>query len=379
YSQVKLTTLIQIADITGIYGLSFIVILANIVVFTIILWLTNKQWQGKNISKKDCMIFLLILLLIITGVYFYGKQRIQSIDKQINNAVKTKIAVIQGNIDQTHKWDTSFQVSLIEKYIRLSQEAKNADLIVWPETAIPFYYSHDEALTKLVNDGIKKCNAWFILGSPSFKRDKENIKYFNSAFLVDPNENVHGRYDKYHLVPFGEYVPFRKYFPFLGKIVAQVGDFSSGLEGHALKWENNKLGIQTCFEIIFPNLSRAIVKNGAGIIINITNDAWFGYSSAPYQHFSMAVFRAIENRRVLVRAANTGISGFIDPVGRVISITKLFKEAVVTNTVPMLYKLSLYTRFGDFFTIACIIITLTVILFNSDLWDKLKVHLKTKK
>jgi apolipoprotein N-acyltransferase len=141
-------------------------------------------------------------------------------------------------------------------------------------------------------------------------------------------------------------------------MVAQVGDFSSGEKGRTLDWgaQNPPIGVQICFEIIFPGLSRSLVKNGAGVLVNLTNDAWFGKSSAAYQHFSMAVFRAVENRRSLVRSANTGISGFVDPAGRILARTALFEDAVVDRPVPVVSGTSMYTRTGDLLPLACLIL-----------------------
>jgi apolipoprotein N-acyltransferase len=153
----------------------------------------------------------------------------------------------------------------------------------------------------------------FFIGSPAVKFEKETVKHYNSVFLVGPDGNLYGKYDKAHLVPFGEYVPFKKWLPFLGKMVESVGDFHSGKKGQTIQWGKHVIGSQICYEIIFPNLARAMTQNKAELLINVTNDAWYGRSSAPYQHFSMAKFRAVENRRSLIRAANTGISGFIDP------------------------------------------------------------------
>jgi apolipoprotein N-acyltransferase len=167
-----------------------------------------------------------------------------------------------------------------------------------------------------------------------------------------------GKYDKVHLVPYGEYVPFKRFFPFLGKIVEAVGDFERGKEGQVLSLDGQRLGVLICFEVIFPALSRAMVQNGAQLLVNITNDAWFGTSSAPYQHLSMAVFRAVETRRALARAANTGITAFIDPVGRVLDETPLFEEAIRTRSLPALDQETFYVRHGDLFAIVCVLISL---------------------
>ena len=173
-----------------------------------------------------------------------------------------------------------------------------------------------------------------------------------------------GKYDKTHLVPYGEYVPFKKWLPFLGKIVAQVGDFEAGAIGNTLQWKDQKIGVQICYEILFPGLSRAMARNNASLLINITNDAWFGKTSGPYQHFSMTVFRAVENRRSLARSANTGISGFIGPAGRILASTELLQDAVATRTVPLIREQSIYTRIGDIFAKVCLALVLMIALFE---------------
>jgi apolipoprotein N-acyltransferase len=146
--------------------------------------------------------------------------------------------------------------------------------------------------------------------------------------------------------------------------VAQVGDFRGGMEGKTLSWKTEQIGVQICYEIIFPGLSRAMAKNNASLLINITNDAWFGKTSGPYQHFSMTVFRAVENRRALVRSANTGISGFIDPAGRVLASIPLLQEAALAQSTPFLRTKTVYTRIGDLFAELCLAVVLLVTLLK---------------
>jgi apolipoprotein N-acyltransferase len=236
---------------------------------------------------------------------------------------------------------------------------------VWPETAAPFYFMVEEKPTRQVTAAIGRNAADFLIGSPSVQKSGDTIELYNSAWLVDARGRVLAKYDKAHLVPFGEYTPFKKWLPFLGKIVAQVGDFVPGPKGRTIDWDGRKLGVQICYEAIFPYLSRAQVRNGADLLLNITNDAWYGKTSGPYQHFSMVVFRAVENRRALLRAANTGISGFVDPAGRILTTTALFEEAAVTESLPLLDQMTLYTRSGDLFAKACLFITVAGIITAS--------------
>jgi apolipoprotein N-acyltransferase len=359
HSQYAILPVIQLSDITGVYGISFLVALVNAAILLTGLFLSGKDKHDRVlISKSTAFTSMGITILCLCLVIFYGYFRINKMDHLGSLAEKKKIAVVQGNVDQSLKWEKSFQLETIDKYLRLSFASgkDKPELIVWPETATPFYFLHtyEEKLSSVVQKGIKKAGVWFIIGSPANVVENETDLYLNSAYLMDPEGREKGRYDKVHLVPYGEYIPLRKWFPFVDKLVHGIGDFSSGKKGSTISWKDVKLGVQICFEVIFPDLARASVKNGADILINITNDAWFGRTSAPYQHLSMTIFRAVENRKALVRCANTGISCFVGPSGRIFSPTSLYSDEVVTREVPVMKtEPTVYTRFGDFFAILC--------------------------
>lgn len=364
YSQYHRLQLIQISDILGVYGLSALIALANGAIFITLLYFTGRKWQNSAISKRLAAGSLIALFAGVALTLSYGHRRMKEIDNLIAAAPKARIAVVQGNIDQLVKWDPAFQIATIKKYNRLSAllSQQRPDLIVWPESAAPFYFFYDMKPTELVFEGIDQTKTDYLIGSPSFVRNGNSVEYYNSAYLISPAAKTWAKYSKTHLVPFGEYVPFKRWLPFLGKIVAQVGDFRAGSKGNTLAWRGQQLGIQICYEIIFPGLSRAMVRNGAALLINITNDAWFGTTSGPYQHFSMTVFRAVENRRALARSANTGISGFIDPVGRVLASTELLQEATAIKTLPLMKENSVYTRIGDLFAMGCLTLAMLIML-----------------
>ena len=358
---------IQIADLLGAYGVSFLIALSNTALFLALNYASRQTWQHKPVSKRALSAAAVLFALGFLLTCIYGSWRIKTTDQLMKGSPSVKLAVIQGNIEQALKWDPAFQAASIKTHNRLSLQAKleNPDLIVWPESATPFYLFYDKEPTLKVIQSIQQADTDFLIGSPSFVRNQGDIEYYNSAYLIQPRSKSINKYDKAHLVPYGEYVPFKRWLPFLGKIVAQVGDFRPGKPGKALPWKKDAfVGIQICYEIIFPGLSREMVKNNADLLINITNDAWFGTTSGPYQHFSMTIFRAVENRRTLARAANTGISGFIDPVGRILASTSLLEEAVVTRTVPLIRNKTFYTRFGDVFAMACLAGIIFVILFE---------------
>lgn len=366
YSQYRNLHLIQISDMFGVYGVSFLIALSNGIFFLAILYLTGRNWQGTKVTKHLAAGSILAFALIFGLVWSYGKWRINSVNELVLASPSAQVTIVQGNIDQAKKWDPKFQISSTQKYINLSLSAKThkSDLIVWPETATPFYFPHNSGLSKMVQEGIIDTGSDFLIGSPSFICKKNVVEYYNSAYLIRSDGNIYGKYNKAHLVPFGEYIPFKKWFPFLGKMVEQVGDFRSGNKGDTIEWNDYRLGLQICYEIIFPNLSRAMAKNNAELLVNITNDAWYGKTSAPYQHFSMAIFRAVENKRALVRSANTGISGFIDPVGRIIASTPLFQETIMTRSIPIINKTTFYTRFGDLFAMTCLTVAMLAVFLN---------------
>ncbi len=352
YSQYRWLHLIQISDILGVYGLSALIVAVNAVLFDL--------FDAISLKRAFSCKAILVVGFAVATFFVYGTWRIANVDKAARAASKLTVALVQGNIDQSKKWVASFQGDTVERYGRLSLEALTSrpELIVWPETALPFYFMHDEALTRRVLDLIRACNVYFVVGSPSFSACGQKMCYYNSAYMLDPSGNVLGKYDKVHLVPYGEYVPLKRFFPFLGKLVEAVGDFRPGKEGQVLSLNGEKVGILICFEIIFPELSRLMVKNGAQLLVNITNDAWFGTSSAPYQHLSMGVLRAVENHRAVARAANTGISAFVDPVGRILDKTPLFEEAVRIRSLPVMDQETFYTHYGDLFAIGCVLISM---------------------
>ena len=359
YSQFNRLHIIQISDMFGVYGVTFLIVLFNATIYVLLLLLAQKKWEGQPVGRTLALKAGLLAIGMIFLSLAYGSFRIKAVDDARVKAPTVRVAVVQGNIDQARKWDPAFQIGTTKKYVTLTLEAasRQPDLVVWPETATPFYFSASPKLTRMVTDTVREAGTYLLAGSPSVDVADGRRAYYNSAYLVTPEGHAGERYDKVHLVPFGEYVPLKGLLSFAGKMVAQVGDFSAGQKGRTLAWKEDKapIGVQICFEIIFPGLSRSLTKNGAGLLVNLTNDAWFGRSSAAYQHFSMAVFRAVENRRSLVRCANTGISGFIDPVGRVAAQTSLFEDAVVDRNVPELRETSIYTRFGDLLAVVCLL------------------------
>ena len=363
HSQYPWLTLIQSADLWGVYGLSALIALGNMALLLWILARAQKTWQGLPVHPSSAWRGLLGAILCLAATLTYGHLRLGHIEKLAAEAPHLKVGLAQGNIPQAEKWDPAFQISSTKTYVQLSRQLalEKPDLIIWPETATPFYLFNNQALTRMVQRGVRQTGSAHVIGSPAVRRNGDTLDYFNSAYLLDPQGEPLARYDKAHLVPFGEYVPFRKWLPFLGKIVAQVGDFQAGPPGGVLAYKDHRIGPLICYDGIFPVLARAAVDNGADLLVNLTNDAWYGITSAPYQHLVQYVFRAVETRRSLVRATNTGISAFITPSGRITAATGLFETAARFSRVACLNNRTVYVRLGDAFALLCLA-TVTALL-----------------
>lgn len=323
YTQYNFLPLIQISSILGIYSVSFIVVFVNLSIYAIF-------------SRDRFRFFpVVISIVIISILFFWGSKRIDQIKNQNLSRTKLNVLLIQGNIDQSQKWEKDLQKTIILKHLRMTKENidQETNLIVWSETAMPFIYGADKEITEFFKKESVDLGIPIISGFVGYKwDDKGNPKLTNSAGIFYKGELVE-RYDKVHLVPFGEYVPMQNILFFVNKLVSAAGDFVSGEKIKTCSFNDLSYGIMICYESIFPEISRTMSKEGAKVLVNITNDAWFGNSPAPYQHFAMSIFRAVENRKYLIRVANTGISGIITPWGEVLSKTNLYEDRVIKGVV----------------------------------------------
>jgi apolipoprotein N-acyltransferase len=365
YTQFQTPLLIQISDITGHHGVSFMIVMVNTLVFHAF---RNHRKQhavksGSNFSFRAAILLVLIILS-------YNLIRFNLVEKNLAASETFGVAVVQGNISQEQKWLPKFQRQTLDKYLQLSLqiiEQKDPALIVWPETALPFYLSESRLLKDITSLAASRQELTILTGSPHREKSVESasIKYFNSAFFIDANGLRPERYDKQHLVPFGEYVPLKNLLPFLAPLVETVADFTPGATKQPVPCQNVRVGVLICFESIFPTLARQQTKAGSGLLVNLTNDAWYGRSNAPWQHLSMAVFRAVENRRSLARAANTGVSGFIDPLGRMHELSPLFEDFTGYHDLPIVNIKSIFTFHGGHLVgLICLVITIFLIILT---------------
>jgi apolipoprotein N-acyltransferase len=353
YSQYWNRLFIQIADITGVYGISFLIILINSLLF---LWIC-RFWGRKEVPLLASTI---VTLALIALTYAYGYRQVY-FPLKANQGLK--VEVVQGNIAQDVKWDSTFQKETLKIYRGLSLQLKEQSpgLIVWPETAFPAYFPSGTELDAEVLAVPQEASTYLLFGSLSLKKKKKVFSVYNSAYLLSPQRRILGRYDKIHLVPFGEYVPLSSRFPFFSAL-AGIGNITPGKETVIFQLPRAQFGVLICFEVIFPELSREVVRKGADFMVTITNDAWFGRTSAPSQHLVQATFRSIENRIWLVRAANTGISAFVDPWGRIRRSSNLFIQEVLTEEIGFKARQrTFYTTHGDLFAKVCSLLGIILI------------------
>ena len=360
YSQFQWLSLIQIANITGVYGVSFLIVLVNVSLFLLF------RWMLTDTPRKLPWIPLASTAVAVFGVWLYGLGQLHP-----PSSDNLTVGIVQANIDQARKWDTAYRAETLKRYRRLTETVSpGSDLILWPEAATPFMFEQEPDYRALVTEMTKHAEVPLLFGSPTLRREHDGTPYLlNSAYLLDPSGEISGRYDKQHLVPFGEYIPLQRILFFLDKLVVGIGDFQPGPGptllsfAHGPDGRQTRFGVAICFEVIFPNLVRRLAHEGANFLVTITNDAWFGKTVAPHQHFGMVVFRAVENRMAFARAANTGVSGLIDPTGRIITATPIFAEHAVIGSISLSAPSTVYTRFGDVFAWACVIMALFLLSF----------------
>ncbi len=353
YSQYLNRPLIQVADFASVYGVSFALVLGNVAIAQLLDSAMQRRWKQVRIP---CM----LTVFSLAAIWGYGEWRLHQISTAPVGA-NLPVALLQGNIEQDLKWDDAAREAIFSIYRVLTLEAaadSEVELIVWPEAATPFFFANDRVFQSRQFRLAQEAGHPLLFGSPTYVRDGGQDVMYNSAFLVGPDATVLGRYDKIHLVPFGEYIPLRRLLFFLDKLVAGIGEFRSGEAYTVMAIPPGRFAVLICFEAIFPDLVRHFVRLGAQFLVNITNDAWFGYSPASYQHLSMVVFRAVENRLPIVRAANTGISAVIDSTGRLSQQTDLFVRTwVKARIAPAGGATTFYTRWGDLFAYGCILVT----------------------
>jgi apolipoprotein N-acyltransferase len=345
YSQYLHLPLVQAADLGGVWGISLLVVLVNAGVAAAVVRGRRREWRP---AAAQVAAALAVLALAAA----YGSWRLG----QPAEGGRLRVGVVQGNIPQDLKWDPQFTAETYAIHERLTREAAGTglDLAVWPESATAFLYQQEPGYQERMATLVRETRVPLLFGSPARETVAGRRTLRNRAYLLDAGGNVAGWHDKLQLVPFGEFVPFQKLLFFARPLVQAVGAFSPGERPKVLEVPGARFSTLICYEVVFPNLVRQFTLRGAELLVNITNDAWYERSAASRQQFATLVFRAVENRRPIARAANTGISGFVDAQGRILSTSGLFVRGQYRAELTLSRRPTLYAAWGDWLPRACV-------------------------
>lgn len=380
HSQYLNLPIIQISALTGAYGVSLLIVMVNVSISELLfLYLYRNSGVAINSKKSRQTRSSVLKSLAATAIVMalslvYG---FTVLSKETGGGGSLSIAVVQPNIPQNKKWKRKFEKENLNKHLLLSKNAStnhDISLLVWPESAVRGPLRRNVYILRRLSKLVKETKAHLIVGSsqrpkfgpPEFRRQN----WFNSAFLISPQGKIEGKYNKIRLLPFGEYLPYRDLLPWPSRLLSNISKYIPGNEHTIFNVDGARFGVLICWESLFPGLFRQFVKNGANFMLNITNEAWFGETAAPYQFLAMNVFRAVENRIPLIRCANTGISCFIGPHGRIMGRVQdnnrdIFVEGYLAQEIPLSQRKTFYTVCGDILAFGCIAITLCLMLWSS--------------
>ncbi|MDE2028917.1 MAG: apolipoprotein N-acyltransferase, partial [Candidatus Omnitrophica bacterium] len=349
HTQYRHLWLIQIADITGAYGVSYLVMLVNLLIFETI--------KARKLLAKETV----MTAAILASVTAYGA----GVTSATPHDPTIKVGVVQPVVSLTEDWDPDRKPWIVGRIVGLTKAMrdKDLDLIVWPETSLPGVITDSPFLMTEIKATAEDMHVPILMGSMA----QVGENYYNSAFLIGADGQMLGRYDKIHLVPFGEYLPLRPLLGWIDKFVP-LEDFTPGVSYKVFSIAPGKrFSVLICFEDTLGDLCRRFALAGADFFVNITNDAWFEETRAPYLHLQGAVFSCVENHRALARAANTGISALIDPWGRILTTVenahgkKLWVTGSTSGRLPLIREKTFYTKYGDVFTYLCFLCILIAV------------------
>jgi apolipoprotein N-acyltransferase len=351
YSQTGWLRVIQIADLTGVHGVSFLIAWMNAALMYCCLR-RGCRWRLAPLAFGA---------IALTGAIFYGGAALRRWD---GVKPQQRAALLQGNLSIDEP-ESALRQKYQQGYVAMAESlGPGADLLLLPEAPSPAIYQRDGSYRETMKDLARRFPLGMVFNNVCFHDIDGQERFFNCAYYLDGKGIEMGRYDKIHLVPFGEYVPWQKLFVFSETISKDVGNFWPGSEFSAFSMNGHRVNTIICFEAIFPDLVRRFVREGSELMINLTNDAWYGDTAAPYQHLAMARWRAVENRRYLLRAANSGITAIVAPSGRLQAETGILRAGAAVGGFAFLSGTTFYTRHGGAFLWLCAIITLLILACN---------------
>lgn len=373
-SQYKLVPLIQIASVTGIYGVSFLIVWTSLSLLSAAMFIVRRPALRSAWIAEIILPSLTVLILFATGYY-----------KLLRPAPKSPeltLALIQPSIPQTLIWDPKESTNRFHQLLELSEQAlktNKAELMIWPEAALPKMLRYDDDIREAVSNLAREHKIWMIVGSDDMEprpnaAPPDDVDYFNSSFLVSPNGELMARYKKRNLVIFGEYIPLLRWLPFLKYFTPIDGGFTPGdaVTPFEMKDLNVKVSVLICFEDTFPQLVREYVFDDTDFLVNLTNNGWFGEGAAQWQHAAAAIFRAVENGVPLVRCSNNGLTCWVDSYGRIQQFfhspgDDIYGPGYMIAHIPVLFPgetraPTFYRLHGDVFGWACVAFTLLQIV-----------------
>jgi apolipoprotein N-acyltransferase len=352
-SQVTVLTVAQLASVLGVYGLSALVAFVNAAVAFAMLR------GGRTRLKTLAMTAVLVVSIAGWGAWRIGDGSLARAGSPI------RVGLVQGNIEQTLKWRQDQARRIFTTYIAMTRDVvrRGAQYVIWPESSTPFTFESHADGERQMRELAREVGVPILFGSD---QEPSPDRHYNAAFQLAPDGATLAVYRKIHLVPFGEFVPLSDWltiFPPLVQTLAGFAPFSAGDSMIMLPVGAHKASTAICYEVVYPSLVRDAVNDGSELLTTITNDAWYGHSSAPFQHFAMATMRAIEHGRYLARAANTGISGVIDPYGRVVARSGIFEQVGLVQEVRFLTSRTIYSAIGDVVAYAAMAIVVLALVF----------------
>jgi apolipoprotein N-acyltransferase len=356
-SQVTVLPVAQLASVLGVYGLSALVAYVNAsVAFAL---LTKGSTRLKAVSAAA---------ILVLGVGAWGTWRVAD-GSLTREGSPVRVGLVQGNIAQQDKWNPREARRIYTTYIAMSRDVvrRGAEYVIWPESSTPFTFEdpqEDPVADQMLRDLALELKVPILFGSEQIIRSSPPVLY-NAAFQVGPDGRTAAVYRKMHLVPFGEFIPLQKWVTFVAPLVQRLAPFSAGESVVPLPVGSHRASTAICYEVVFPQLAReAVVVAGSQLLTTVTNDGWYGTSSAPYQHWELASMRAIEQGRYLARSANTGISGIVDPYGRIVLKSGIFEQVGLVGEARFLTARTVYSRIGDviaYASIALVIVALVAV------------------
>lgn len=351
-SQVTVLPVAQLASVLGVYGLSALVASVN-----------GSLAYALLAEGRARLVAAVAAAVTLTAVGGWGAWRVAD-GALTREGAPVRIGLLQGNIAQEDKWNPREARRISTTYIAMTRDAvrRGAEFVIWPESSTPFMFEEDPAGRDALRALAREVQVPILFGSDQVDRSGDVIRLYNAAFLLTPQGETGGVYRKIHLVPFGEYIPFKEWLYFVSPLVERLAEFAPGTSAVMLPVGGHVVNTAICYEVVYPSLIREAVLAGSQLLTTITNDAWYGYSSAPYQHFELASMRAIEQGRYLARAANTGISGIVDPYGRVVTRSGIFEEVGLVGEARVLSGWTIYAQIGDVVAYAALALTVAALL-----------------